>query len=205
MLDVTKIIESGGLLVVALIIFAESGLLAGFFLPGDTLLFSAGFFAAQGKLPLFWLLFLVLIAAIAGYEVGYRIGSRFGRKLFHKPNGLLFRQEYLEKSEIFYEKHGGKTVMLSRFVPVIRTFAPIVAGIGRMPKGRFLIFNAAGALVWGGGVVLLGNFLGSRVPNIDKYLLPAVLLAMALTFGPMVYHLVKQLLTKKSGNPKTSD
>ncbi len=200
MLDVTKIIESGGLLVVALIIFAESGLLAGFFLPGDTLLFSAGFFAAQGKLPLFWLLPLVIVSAIAGYEVGYRIGSRFGRRLFHKPDGLLFRQEYLEKSEIFYEKHGGKTVMLSRFVPVVRTFAPIVAGIGRMPKGRFLIFNAAGAIVWGGGVVLLGNFLGSRVPNIDKYLLPAVGLAMVMTFGPMIYHLIKQLLNKKSKN-----
>ncbi len=200
MLDVTKIIESGGLLVVALIIFAESGLLAGFFLPGDTLLFSAGFFAAQGKLPLFWLLPLVIVSAIAGYEVGYRIGSRFGRRLFHKPDGLLFRQEYLEKSEVFYEKHGGKTVMLSRFVPVVRTFAPIVAGIGRMPKGRFLIFNAAGAVVWGGGVVLLGNFLGSRVPNIDKYLLPAVGLAMVMTFGPMIYHLIKQLLDKKSKN-----
>lgn len=190
-LDVTQLIESGGLLLIAGIIFAESGLLVGFFLPGDTLLFTAGFFAAQGKLPLGWLIFLVIIAAIAGYEVGYHIGGKFGKRLFSKKEGLIFRQEYLKKSEIFYEKHGGKTVMLSRFVPIVRTFAPIVAGIGNMPLPKFRIYNAAGAIIWTTSVIYLGHWLGSRIPNIDKYLLPIILLATLFTFGPTLVHLVK--------------
>lgn len=197
MLDVAHLIENGGLLLIGAIIFAESGLLVGFFLPGDTLLFTAGFFAAQGKIPLLWLLLVVILTAIAGYEAGYRIGKKFGKRLFNKKDGLLFRQEYLEKSEIFYEKHGGKTVMLSRFVPVVRTFAPIVAGIGNMEKTRFTIFNIGGAVVWGGSIVLLGNWLGSKVPNIDKYLLPVVGLAMLFTFSPMIWHIVKEKETRQ--------
>ncbi len=190
MFDVTHIIESGGLLLIAGIIFAESGLLAGFFLPGDTLLFTAGFFAAQGKLPLGWLMLLVVVAAIAGYEMGYRIGGRFGRRLFTKKEGLIFRQEYLKRSEEFYKKHGGKTVMLSRFVPVVRTFAPIVAGIGNMPKPRFTAFNTAGAVIWTTSIILLGHWLGRRIPNIDKYLLPVIGVATLLTFGPTLIHLL---------------
>lgn len=191
MLDVTNLIESGGLLLIGAIIFAESGLLAGFFLPGDTLLFTAGFFASQDKLPLGGLLAVVLIAAIAGYEVGYQIGQRYGKRLFRRHDGLIFRQEYLQRSELFYEKHGGKTVMLSRFVPIVRTFAPIVAGIGDMPHRRFTLFNIAGGAAWGGGVILLGEWLGSKIPNIDHYLLPIILFAMAISFGPTVYHLLK--------------
>ena len=191
MFDVTQLIESGGLLLIAGIIFAESGLLAGFFLPGDTLLFTAGFFAAQGKLPLGWLIFVVIVAAIAGYAVGYHIGHRYGKRLFHKKDGIIFRQEYLARAEVFYEKHGGKTVMLSRFVPIVRTFAPIVAGIGDMSIHRFTLFNISGAVVWAGSVILLGNWLGSRIPNIDHYLLPIILLAMAISFGLSIYHLIK--------------
>ena len=191
MFDVTQLIESGGLLLIAGIIFAESGLLAGFFLPGDTLLFTAGFFAAQGKLPLGWLIVVVIVAAIAGYAVGYQIGHRYGKRLFRKKDGIIFRQEYLTQAEIFYEKHGGKTVMLSRFVPIVRTFAPIVAGIGNMPVRRFTLFNFTGAVVWAGSVILLGNWLGSRIPNIDHYLLPIILLAMTISFGPSIYHLIK--------------
>lgn len=190
-LDITHIIESGGLLLISLIIFAESGLLAGFFLPGDTLLFSAGFFASQHKLPLIGLLILVTLSAIAGYEVGYHIGQRFGPRLFKKKDGLLFRQEYLEKSEKFYEKHGRKTVMLSRFVPVVRTFVPVVAGIGKMDRQKFWTFNIIGAILWGCGVTLIGYFLGRKIPNVDKYILPAIGLATVLTFGPAIYHLAK--------------
>lgn len=197
MLDVTHLIESGGLLLIGGIIFAESGLLAGFFLPGDTLLFTAGFFAAQGKLPLPALLLVVILAAVAGYETGYHIGNKFGKQLFKKKDGLLFRQEYLDKSEDFYEKHGGKTVMLSRFVPVVRTFAPIVAGVGNMPRMRFRIFNIAGAVVWGGGIILLGNWLGNRIPNIDRYLLPVIALAMIFTFSPVILHLLKDKETRQ--------
>lgn len=196
MLDVAHIIESGGLLLIGFIIFAESGLLVGFFLPGDTLLFTAGFFAAQGKLPLGWLLIIVVLAAIAGYEVGYQIGQRFGKRLFKKEEGIIFRQEYLVRSQEFYEKHGGKTVMLSRFIPIIRTFAPIVAGIGDMSKKRFMAFNVIGATVWTTLVVLLGHWLGKRIPNIDHYLLPIILLAMALSFGPSIYHIVGDKKTR---------
>lgn len=191
MLDVTKILESGGILLVGAIIFAESGLLAGFFLPGDTLLFSAGFFAAQGKLPLGWLLVVVVVAAVAGYEAGYHIGNRWGKRLFKKKDGIIFRPEYLEKSQIFYEKHGGKTVMFSRFIPIVRTFAPVVAGIGDMSRKRFAVFNLTGALIWTISVVMLGHYLGSRIPNIDKYILPVIGLATLITFGPTIYHIIK--------------
>jgi membrane-associated protein len=113
------------------------------------------------------------------------------RRLFRKEDGLIFRQEYLQKSEEFYEKHGGKTIMLSRFVPIVRTFAPVVAGIGNMPRGKFTMFNVAGGAVWTIGIILLGYWLGSRIPNIDRYLLPIILLAMAISFGPTVWHLAK--------------
>jgi membrane-associated protein len=191
MFDVHTLIESGGILLITAIIFAESGLLIGFFLPGDTLLFTAGFFAAQGKISLPWLLLLVLIAAVAGYECGYLIGKRFGKRLFRKKDGLIFRQEYLLKSEAFYKKHGGKTVMLSRFVPIVRTFAPIVAGIGNMPQRKFTLYNILGGAVWTVGVTLLGYWLGSKIPDIDKYLLPIILAAMIISFGPTLYHLFK--------------
>jgi len=190
MFNISHIIESGGILLVGFIIFAESGLLVGFFLPGDTLLFPAGFFAAQGKLSLAWLLVVVILAAIAGYEVGYHIGHRWGKALFKKEDGIIFRKEYLIKSQIFYEKHGGKTVLLSRFVPIIRTFAPIVAGIGDMSKKRFTTFNAVGSVIWCTSVVLLGYYFGKRIPNIDKYLLPAIGLAVIFSFSPTVLHLL---------------
>ncbi|HSX44905.1 MAG TPA: VTT domain-containing protein [Candidatus Saccharimonadales bacterium] len=189
MFNINHLIETGGLLLIGGIVFAESGLLVGFFLPGDTLLFSAGFFAGQGKLPLIWLLLVVILAAIAGYEVGYQIGHKFGKRLFRKEEGIIFRQDYLRRSEIFYEKHGGKTVMLSRFIPVIRTFAPIVAGIGSMSKTRFVSFNILGAVVWTTGVVLLGRWLGRKIPNIDHYLLPVIIAAMLISFGPSLYHI----------------
>ncbi len=195
--DVQHLIESGGLLLVTGIIFAESGLLLGFFLPGDTLLFSAGFFAAQGKLHLGLLLLFVVLAAIAGYYVGYHIGKKFGPSLFNKPNGVLFRQEYLKRSEEFYKKHGGKTIFLSRFVPIVRTFAPIVAGMGNMDLKRFNMFNILGGIVWGVGVTLLGYSLGSRIPNIDHYLMPIILAVMIISFGPTLYHLTKSVFEKK--------
>lgn len=190
-LDLNQLIRSGGILLVAGIIFAESGLLIGFFLPGDTLLFTAGFFASQGQLPVGWLVLAVVAAAIAGDSVGYSIGRRAGPKVFRKQNGLFFRQEYITRAEVFYEKHGGKTIILARFIPIIRTFAPLVAGVGKMRYRRFLAFNIVGAAVWGGGVVLLGFWLGSRIPNIDHYLLPAVLLATVFTFSPMIIHLAR--------------
>lgn len=180
-----------GLALIGGMVFAESGLLIGFFLPGDTLLFTAGFFAAQGHLPLGWLLVVIVGCAIAGDSVGYTIGRRTGHRIFTRKDGVFFRQEYINRAEEFYQKHGGKTIILARFLPIIRTFAPLVAGVGKMPYRRFLTFNIIGATVWGAGVTLLGYWLGNKIPNIDHYLLPMVLLATLFTFSPMILHLVK--------------
>lgn len=178
-----------GLVFIGGIIFAETGLLIGFFLPGDTLLISAGVFAAQGKLPLAATLLVIAVAAIAGDNLGYVIGKTAGRKLFHKKDGLLFRHEYVMRAESFYERYGSKTVLLSHFLPVIRTFAPIVAGVAKMNHFQFFVFDAIGDIVWAFAVTMLGYWFGSKIPNIDHYILPAVGLATLFTFSPMVWHL----------------
>ncbi|MBI3624348.1 VTT domain-containing protein [Candidatus Saccharibacteria bacterium] len=188
-LNVNHIIESGGILLVALIVFAESGMLVGFFLPGDTLLFPAGFFAAQGKLPIVPLILAIIIAAMIGDNLGYTIGHKTGKRIFRKQDGLLFRVEYLKRAEVFYEKHGGKTILLARFLPIVRTFAPVVAGVGNMPRRRFVFFDMVGCILWGAGVTLAGYFLGSRIPNVEHYILPAIVTATVLTFGPTIYRL----------------
>lgn len=190
------ILQSGGVLLVAAIVFAESGLLIGFFLPGDTLLFTAGFFASQGKLNIGFLLIATVLAAIIGDNVGYTIGRRNGHRVFKKKDGILFRAEYIEQAEKFYEKHGGKTITIARFIPVIRTFAPVVAGVGKMDRKKFMFYNIIGATIWGVGVTLLGYALGIRIPNIDKYLLPVIGLAMLLTFGPPIVHILKDRETR---------
>lgn len=191
-LDPETIISTGGLALIAFIVFAESGLLFGFFFPGDTLLFLAGTLSAQGQLnSIFITIPVIMIAAILGGNVGYIIGQRAGPKLFKKKDGILFRAEYIERSEAFYEKHGGKTIMLARFVPIVRTFAPVVAGMGNMDKKRFMFYNVAGSALWGAGVTILGYYFGKYVPNIDKYILPIIGLVMILSFGPAVYHIAK--------------
>lgn len=197
-LNPETIVQSGGLLLIGAIIFAESGLLVGFFLPGDTLLFSAGFFASQDKLPLISLLAIVIFTAIIGDNVGYSIGKKAGKRIFKKEDGILFRKEYIQRAEVFYEKNGGKTVTLARFVPIVRTFAPVVAGAGNMDRRRFLAYNALGATVWGAGVTLLGYFLGSKIPNIDKYLLPIVLAAMIFTFSGPIIHIIREPKARKT-------
>ncbi len=194
MFDPKSLIESGGLLIVTIMVFAESGMLVGFFLPGDTLLFSAGFLASTGKISLVWLIVCVIFAAIAGCNTGYEIGKRGGRKLFNKPDGLFFRQDYIKKAEDFYDKNGGKTISLAQFVPIARTFVPVVAGVAGMDRKKFVMYNILGVFLWGTGVVLLGFFLGQRIPNIDKYLLPIIGLAVLVSFGPMVYHIIKALI-----------
>lgn len=189
LLDPETLIATGGLALIAFIIFAECGLLFGFFFPGDTLLFAAGFFASQDKISLIGLLFTVVTSAIAGNAVGYEIGKRAGTKLFKKEDGIIFRKEYVEQAELFYEKHGGKTIILARFMPIVRTFAPVVAGIGKMNVRLFTLYNVVGSIIWGVGVTMLGYYLGSKIPNIDAYLLPIILLAMSFSFAPTIYHI----------------
>lgn len=209
MLEPEHIIATGGLLLIIAIIFSESGLLLGFFLPGDTLLFAAGFFASQGKLSLA-LLFLTLIpAAILGYWLGYHIGRKFGPRLFKKEAAFL-KHEYIERAEQFYAKHGGKATMLARFVPVVRTIAPVLAGVAKMDKRTFWFYNIMGAVIWVTSVTILGYMLGERVPNIDKYLLPIVLCATLVSFAPTIVHIIRDkavrqaILAKLTGRRKQS-
>ncbi|MDB5185938.1 MAG: associated Golgi family protein [Candidatus Saccharibacteria bacterium] len=126
--------------------------------------------------------------------MGYHFGHRYGKRLFRKKDSILFKQDYLEQAEKFYESHGGKTILLSRFVPVVRTFAPVVAGIGNMDKKKFFVYNVAGGTIWCTSVTLLGYWLGNRIPNIDHYIIPVVVAAMAITFTPTLIHIVKSVI-----------
>ncbi len=183
--------QLGGYILVTAIIFAECGLLVGFFLPGDSLLFAAGILAAEGLFNIWLIMGLLLVAAILGVSVGYAFGSRWGRRLFQRPESRFFKQENLRQAEEFYEHHGGKTIILARFIPIIRTFAPIVAGIGRMPYLQFLIYNIVGGVIWVLGLVGAGYWLGHRVKNIDHYLLPIIAIVIVLSVLPGIIHMLR--------------
>jgi len=182
--SIHHIIQAGGLLAIGLIIFAESGLLIGFFLPGDTLLIAAGIFASQHEyVNIFALLPVVLLAAIIGYQVGYQIGFRGGPRIFKRKDGLLFREDYIPRTEKYIAQHGGKTMILARFIAVVRTLVPLVAGIGKMPRKVFLFYNIVGAVIWT-GIILLGSYwIGSQIKDVDKYVLPIVAIGIVLTVG----------------------
>lgn len=193
MFNVNHIIQHSGaiigLLVIAGIIFAESGIPVGFFLPGDTLLFTAGFFAAQHYIPITGLIIVVIIAKICGSYAGYFLGQKTGPKLFNKESSFFFRKDYLDSASSFYEKHGGKTVTLGQLFPVIRTFAPIVAGASKMNRKKFFFYNFVGAIIWAVTIPLLGFWLGHKIHNIDKYLLPLIIAATVFSFAPAGWHL----------------
>jgi len=194
MFDVSHIIQAGGLLLIGAIIFGESGMFIGFFFPGDTLLLTAGVFAAQGKLSLASVILVVAVAAIAGDNVGYHIGKRYGRRLFSKPDGLIFRQEYIQRAEKFYERWGSRTMLIAHFVPIVRTFVPPVAGVARMNYPRFVFFDAIGDIAWAVVVTLIGYWFGTKIPNLDHYIVLAVVAVVLITLGPTLYHVIKALL-----------
>lgn len=191
MLDFTELIQTGGLLVLALIIFAESGMMVGFFFPGDTLLFSAGILAAAGQLPIIWTIVVIAVAAIIGDNTGYHIGRKLGPRLFKKEDGIIFRHDFIMKTERFYERHGTKTMLVAHFIPVVRSFAPVTAGAGKMDYKQFFVFDAIGVIAWAAGVTLLGYFIGSRIPGIEHYIEPVLLLIIAATLLPTLYHAFK--------------
>lgn len=175
------------------IIFAESGLLIGFFLPGDSLLFTAGFLASQNFLGMQFETLLIgfFIAAVIGDSVGYAFGKRVGPKLFTREDSIWFHKKNLAKAQHFYEKHGKKTIVIARFMPLVRSFAPIIAGIGNMHYRTFLAYNIIGGLLWAVGLTTAGYFLGNLIPNIDHYLLPIVAGIIVLSVAPTVVHILK--------------
>ncbi|HEX2053094.1 MAG TPA: VTT domain-containing protein [Actinomycetota bacterium] len=188
------------LFVVTAIIFAESGLLFGFFLPGDSLLFSAGLVVAlAGHPPLPLLIGLVFLGAVAGDQVGYMFGAKVGPSLFTRPDSRFFKQDNVTKAHIFFEKHGAKALILARFVPIVRTFTPILAGVSQMKYRTFVTFNVIGGAIWSVLGVLLGYGLGKRFPELENYLTPIVIVIVFLSILPMVFEYRKTKRQVKTG------
>jgi membrane-associated protein len=190
--DLVKLIETGGYVGLIGIIFAESGLFFGFFLPGDSLLLTAGLLAAHGNLRLWVLLLTLPLAAVLGDNVGYWFGKKTGPPIFSRENSLLFRRKNLLAAKAFYDRHGGKTIVLARFMPFIRTFAPIVAGAVQMDYRRFFSFNLIGGVLWAIGVTLAGYFLGETIPGIDRYFLLIVLGVIFVSALPSLVHVWRE-------------
>jgi membrane-associated protein len=191
-IDPQTIIHAG-YVAIAIVIFAECGLLIGFFLPGDSLLFTAGFLASQGLGVNIWVLSLVCgLAAAIGPLVGYWYGAWAGPRLFNREDSIWFHKRHLMRAHEFYERHGGKALVLARFMPIVRTFAPVVAGMAAMNYSRFVAFTVVGALVWAIGVTWLGYFLGSLVPDAGKYLEYIVAIIIVVSIAPPIIHLLRE-------------
>lgn len=187
--NVPELIRIGGMAGLILVVFSETGLMVGFFLPGDSLLVTAGLFAAKGDLNIAWLNVALAGAAIVGDATGYWIGRRAGQALYSRPDSFFFRREHLVKTHEFYERHGGKTIVIARFMPIIRTFAPVVAGAANMTYRRFAVYNVAGGIGWVVSMTLTGYFLGRAVPNIEKniHIVVAVVIFLSLLPGIIAY------------------
>jgi len=197
--NVKGLIQWGGTLLVCIIVFIETGFFVGFFLPGDSLLVTAGVFAASGQLHISKLLLLVPLCAIAGDQIGYWIGRKAGQALYRREDSLVFRKRHLESAHQFYEKYGGKTVILARFVPIIRTFCPPVAGAAQMPYGRYFAYDVVGGVLWGGGMVLGGFLLGRQIPNISDNIHYVIAVVIFLSLLPPI---IGYLRSRSSGSAK---
>lgn len=203
-LDPDYLIEAFGLIGILTIVFAESGLLIGFFLPGDSLLFTTGLLVTTGKYltqPLWLVCLLIVIAAVAGDQVGYLFGRKVGPSLFNRPDSRLFKQENVEKAHEFFEKYGPKSLVLARFVPIVRTFTPIIAGVSRMNYRSFVIFNVIGGTLWGAGVTLLGASLG-KVDFVHAHIESILILIVLLSVLPIV---IEYLRARRSSAGGSSD
>ena len=192
-IDLVALIKAAGYLGLFGIVFAESGLFFGFFLPGDSLLFTAGFLASQDYLNIWLLAVLMVIAAIAGDSVGYAFGRHIGPKIFTRDDSWFFSKQHVQRAKIFFEKHGRKSIILARFVPVVRTFVPILAGVGQMNYPTFFSFNVIGGLLWGAGLTVAGYFFGQVVPNVDRYLLPVIGGIIIVSLIPVAIEIYKNL------------
>jgi membrane-associated protein len=189
--DVEALIKWGGLAMICAIVFAETGLMIGFFLPGDSLLVTAGVFAAAGFIDLTLLLILVSLCAVVGDQLGYYIGQKTGQALFTREDSLLFKRSHVLKAQAFYEKYGAKTIVIARFVPIVRTFAPVIAGVGRMNYRRFVTYNFAGGVLWVFSMVLTGYLLGSAVPNINEHIHLVIGIVIILSILPAVIEVMR--------------
>ena len=189
--DVQGLIQWGGTLLVCVIVFVETGLFVGFFLPGDSLLVTAGVFSAAGVLKIGYLAPLVTLCAIAGDQLGYWIGRRGGQALYKRRDSAFFKRRHLDRAHSFYEKYGGKTVILARFMPIVRTFCPPVAGAAQMRYARYVAFDVVGGCCWGAGLVLAGYFLGSVVPNIGQRIHWVIAVVVILSFIPAVIGVIR--------------
>lgn len=189
--DLSQLIQTVGYAGLFGIIFAESGLLFGFFLPGDSLLFTAGLLASQGILFLPIILVGCFLAAVLGDNVGYIFGHKVGKKLFTREDSIFFHKSYIKKAQEYYERHGAKTIVLARFIPVVRTFAPIVAGIADMNYKTFITYNLIGGIIWAIGIPTAGYYLGKLIPDVDQYLLPIVLVIVFSSVLPQIIHIIR--------------
>jgi len=192
-----SIIAAVGLLGITAIVFAETGLFFGFFLPGDSLLFTAGFLASQGHVSMGLLLLCAFVAAIAGDTVGYFFGKKIGPKIFNKEDSLFFHKEHIARSQHFFEKYGAKTIIIARFVPVVRTFAPILAGVGSMSYKTFIVFNILGAFIWTWSMIWAGYALGRLIPDPDAYVLPIIAVIILISSAPVLRQIWRIHISKK--------
>lgn len=190
------LITTVGYIGVFVMVFAESGLLIGAFLPGDTLLFTAGFLASQGYFNIALLVVGSFLAAVVGDSIGYWFGKKYGPKVFVRPKSLFFKPEYVERTQVFFGKHGKKTIVLARYVPIVRTFAPIFSGVGGMKYRSFLFYNILGGLAWTVSILLLGYFLGREIPNVDAYVLPIVLIIFVASVLPVAARVIRERFSR---------
>jgi membrane-associated protein len=197
--NVQEVIRWGGLTIMTIIVFSETGLMVGFFLPGDSLLVTAGMLTFRGDIGTnVWFTCIVLsCAAICGNSLGYYIGSKTGPLLFRKEKSLLFNPKHLKTAHDFYERHGGKAIIMAQFVPIFRTFTPVVAGIGSMTYKKFIFFNIIGAIAWVWSMVLIGFFLGRVIPGVDKHIEVVIIVVIVVSLLPMVIHYLMEKRKKK--------
>lgn len=198
MLDIISLIKTAGYAGLFAIVFAESGLFFGFFLPGDSLLFMAGFLASQNLFNIWFLIPLLFLAAVLGDNVGYSFGYKVGPKIFNRQDSLFFHKDHLIRTKKFFEKYGPRAIILARFMPIVRTFTPILAGVGEMPYRTFFVFNVVGGIAWTLGLTLAGYTLGQTVPNPDKYILPIVLVIIIVSVTPPIFEFLKERNKRKS-------
>src|SRR6266850_1652076 len=197
-----ELIRAGGAPLICTIVFIETGFFVGFFLPGDSLLVTAGIFSAAGVIPLKWLLLPVMLCAIVGDQIGYWIGRSAGAALYRREDSLFFRRSHLQRAHDFYEKYGGRAVILARFIPVVRTFCPPVAGAAKMPYARYLLFDICGGILWVGTMILGGYALGSSVPNIGERIHYVIAVVVVLSVLPVVVSILRSRRTAPASGAK---